>query len=187
MSPAAGSYGGSGVHDGVRRIWSFRRFAWEFVSVDQKKETIMEHAAQRQIDILLAKYSESHLNPVNEVIHCICVPAIMFSLLGLLWAGHPLAAVVAALASLAYYFVLSAPFAIGMLLMSGAMLWALSILPQQMLLQVSLAVFVVAWIGQFIGHKIEGKKPSFLEDLRFLLIGPLFVLSFLYRRLHIAH
>jgi uncharacterized membrane protein YGL010W len=54
-------------------------------------------------------------------------------------------------------------------------------------LPVSIALFVVAWIGQFIGHKIEGKKPSFFEDLRFLLIGPLFVLSFLYRRLHLAY
>ena len=52
---------------------------------------------------------------------------------------------------------------------------------------VSIAIFVVAWIGQFIGHKIEGKKPSFFEDLRFLLIGPLFVLSFLYRRMNLAY
>ena len=54
------------------------------------------------------------------------------------------------------------------------------------MLPLSLAIFVLAWIGQFIGHKIEGKKPSFLDDLRFLLIGPLFVLSFLYRRLNLA-
>jgi uncharacterized membrane protein YGL010W len=54
-------------------------------------------------------------------------------------------------------------------------------------LPLSIAIFVVAWIGQFIGHKIEGKKPSFLDDLRFLLIGPLFVLGFLYRRLNVAY
>jgi uncharacterized membrane protein YGL010W len=48
-------------------------------------------------------------------------------------------------------------------------------------------VFVLAWIGQFIGHKIEGKKPSFFDDLRYLLIGPLFVLAVLYRRLRIAY
>jgi uncharacterized membrane protein YGL010W len=187
MSPAAGSYEVFDVREGVGYIRNFHRLAGKLMSGDQKKETIMEHAAQRQIDILLAKYSESHLNSLNEVIHCICVPAIMFSLLGLLWAVHPLAAVVVTLGSMAYYFVLSASFAVGMLLMSGAMLWVLSILPQQMLLWISLTVFVVAWIGQFIGHKIEGKKPSFLEDLRFLLIGPLFVLGFLYRRLHIVY
>ena len=67
------------------------------------------------------------------------------------------------------------------------MLWLLSILPQGLVWQISLAIFVVAWIGQFIGHKIEGKKPSFFDDVRFLLIGPLFVLGFLYRRLHIDY
>jgi len=142
---------------------------------------------ERQIDSLLAKYGESHLNPTNEIIHFVCIPAIVFSFLGMIWSLHPLAAVVVSLVSLAYYFRLSVPFAIGMLLMSGVMLWVLSVLPQGQVLKVSLAVFVVSWIGQFIGHKIEGKKPSFFDDLRFLLIGPLFVLSFLYRRVGIAY
>lgn len=147
----------------------------------------METVAQRQIDALLAKYAESHLNPTNEVIHIICIPAIVFSFLGLLWALHPLAALGVTLVSLAYYVKLSVPFAVGMLLMTIPMLWLLSMLPQELVLPVSLAVFVIAWIGQFIGHKIEGRKPSFFDDLRFLLIGPLFVLSFLYRRLRIAY
>ncbi len=147
----------------------------------------MEHVAQRQIDTLLAKYAESHLNPTNEWIHFICIPAIVFSFLGMIWALHPLAALAVTAASLLYYFRLSAPFTLGMLLMSGAMLWLLSTLPQGQVLTVSLVIFVVAWIGQFVGHKIEGKKPSFFDDLRFLLIGPLFVLSFLYRRLNIAY
>jgi uncharacterized membrane protein YGL010W len=147
----------------------------------------MQHAAQGPIHGLLARYAESHRNPVNEVIHFICVPAIMLSLLGLLWALHPLAAVAVTVASLIYYVTLSLPFAFGMLLMSGAMLWLLFMLPQGWIWQLSLAVFVIAWIGQFVGHKAEGKKPSFFEDLRFLLIGPLFVLGFLYRRLNIAY
>ena len=140
----------------------------------------------RTIDTLLAKYSESHLNPTNEVIHFICVPIIVFTLLGLLWAAHPLLAVAVTLASLAYYFKLSKPFAVGMLLMSTLMLALLAALPDRAILPLSVAIFVLAWIGQFIGHKIEGKKPSFFDDLRFLLIGPLFVLSFLYRRLKLA-
>lgn len=147
----------------------------------------MQGVAQRQIEALLAKYSESHLNPTNEVIHFVCIPLIVFSFLGMLWAAHPLAALVVTVVSLIYYVRLSVPFALGMLLMSGAMLWILSILPQAWMLEISLGIFVVAWIGQFIGHKIEGKKPSFFEDLRFLLIGPLFVLSFLYRRFRIAY
>ncbi len=140
----------------------------------------------RAIDTLLAKYSESHLNHTNEIIHFVCVPVIVFTLLGLVWCIHPLAAVGVTVAALVYYFQLSKPFALGMLVMAAAMLGLLSLLPAPAVLPLSIAIFVLAWIGQFIGHKIEGKKPSFLDDLRFLLIGPLFVLSFLYRRLNVA-
>jgi uncharacterized membrane protein YGL010W len=52
---------------------------------------------------------------------------------------------------------------------------------------VSAIVFVVAWIGQFYGHKVEGKKPSFLKDIQFLLIGPAWLLHFIYRRLGIPY
>lgn len=136
---------------------------------------------------LIATYSESHQNPVNEIIHFICVLAIVFSALGLFWAIHPFVALATTLAALAYYAVLSTPLAIGMLLMAGTMLGALALLPGAAVLPLSIATFVIAWIGQFIGHRIEGKKPSFLDDLRFLLVGPLFVLSFLYRRLHVPY
>ena len=44
-------------------------------------------------------------------------------------------------------------------------------------------LFVLAWVGQFIGHKIEGKKPSFFEDLQFLLVGPVWLLRFVYERM----
>ena len=143
-------------------------------------------AQPREIDDLLAKYSESHLNYANEIIHFVCVPAIVLSLLGIVWSIHPLAAVATVIASLFYYFKLSPAFAAGMLAMAALMLGLLSLMPAQTVLPLSIALFVVAWIGQFIGHKIEGKKPSFLDDLRFLLIGPLFVLSFLYRRLRVS-
>lgn len=140
----------------------------------------------RAIDTLLSKYSESHLNPTNELIHFVCVPVIVFTLLGLVWSIHPFAAIAVTALSLAYYVQLSKAFALGMLLMSLPMLAVLALLPPATVLPLSIAIFVLAWVGQFIGHKIEGKKPSFLEDLRFLLIGPLFVLSFLYRRLNLA-
>ena len=146
----------------------------------------MNSTAPRQIDTLLHLYSESHRNHVNEVIHMVCVPLIVLSLLGLLWALHPAVALAACAAALCYYFTLSRSFALGMLAMALAMLLMLALLPAYAVLPLSLAVFVLAWLGQFVGHKIEGKKPSFLDDLRFLLIGPLFVLSFLYRRLRLA-
>jgi uncharacterized membrane protein YGL010W len=145
----------------------------------------MNHA--RTIDTLLEQYSESHRNPTNELIHFVCVPVIVFTLLGILWSIHPVLALAACGAALVYYFKLSRPFAFGMLLMSALMLAVLALMPPMTVLPLSIAIFVVAWIGQFIGHKIEGKKPSFLDDLRFLLIGPLFVLGFLYRRLNVAY
>jgi len=141
----------------------------------------------RNIDILLAQYAESHRNHTNEIIHFVCIPLIVLSLLGILWAIHPAVAVATTLVSLFYYVKLSPQFALGMGVMSAVMLGILAIMPPYTVLPVSIAVFVVAWIGQFIGHKIEGKKPSFFDDLRFLLIGPLFVLSFLYRRLNFAY
>lgn len=147
----------------------------------------MEQVSARPVDALIAKYSESHRNHANEMIHIICVPAIIFSFLGLLWCVHPMAALAMTVLSLIYYATLSISFALGMLLMSGVMLWLLQLAPQATILPGSIAIFVVAWIGQFIGHKIEGKKPSFFDDLRFLLIGPLFVLGFLYRRLNIRY
>jgi uncharacterized membrane protein YGL010W len=153
----------------------------------QQTAQAAQPANARAIDTLLAKYSESHLNHTNELIHFVCVPVIVFTLLGIVWWVHPLAAVAVSLAALWYYFQLSRPFAIGMLVMTVLMLGLLRLMPPATVLPLSLAIFVLAWIGQFIGHKIEGKKPSFLEDLRFLLIGPLFVLSFLYRRLNVAY
>ena len=141
----------------------------------------------RTIDVLLARYAESHRDPTNEIIHCVCIPAIVFSLLGLLWAIHPVVALLMAAGALAYYVRLSLPFAIGMAALAAVVLGLLSAMPPEMVLPASIGVFVVAWVGQFVGHHIEGRKPSFLEDLRFLLIGPLFVLGLLYRRLHVAY
>lgn len=147
----------------------------------------MSTVTQRRIDQLLSRYAQSHQNPVNELIHCVCVPAIVLSLLGLCWTVSPAVALVVAAAALAYYLSLSPPFAVGMLAMSAVMMVILARLPAAAVLPLSVTVFVAAWIGQFIGHKIEGKKPSFFEDLRFLLIGPLFVLGVLYRRWHIRY
>ncbi len=141
----------------------------------------------RTIHELLAQYGENHRDPMNEWIHCVCVPLIVFSLLGMLWWMHPLVAVAVVAASMAYYWKLSRPFAAGMLVMALVMLGVLAALPPITVLPLTIMIFVLAWAGQFIGHVIEGKKPSFLDDVRFLLIGPLFVLGFLYRRFNLAY
>ena len=138
----------------------------------------------RLIDHLLERYGESHTHPANELIHYVAVPMIVFSLIGVLNWLHPTAALVAIAGSVVYYARLSTVFMIVMTLASALMLYLAGLLGTA-LLPVSIGIFVVAWIFQFIGHKIEGKKPSFFEDLQYLLVGPLFVLSKLFLKLGI--
>jgi uncharacterized membrane protein YGL010W len=140
----------------------------------------------RKIDNLFSRYGESHRNPTNKAIHWICVPLITWSLLAALWAWTPVAAYVLIALAVAFYISLSLPIAIGMLVVSGFMVLTLTVVTEHLLI-VAIVVFVAAWIGQFIGHKIEGKKPSFFEDIKFLLIGPAWLLGFAYRRLGIAY
>jgi uncharacterized membrane protein YGL010W len=136
----------------------------------------------RRVDRLLAHYGESHRNPANELIHFIAIPLIMLSLLGMLFALHPYVAYLFMAASMVYYARLSMVFLAAMALWS-AILLALVHLMGALVLELSVAIFVGAWIMQFIGHKLEGKKPSFFEDLQYLWVGPLFVLSKLFIKL----
>ena len=125
----------------------------------------------------------------------------MFSLIALLWpiqlstlGDHYNAGSALLMASCIYYFILSWQLGIGMLLVSAGMyfgvaefaIWLAAESTMSLRLAAGL-IFILAWIGQFIGHKIEGQKPSFLEDIQFLLIGPLWLLSFVYQRFGIAY
>ena len=139
----------------------------------------------RKVDRLLAHYGESHQNPTNEAIHMIAIPAIMLSIVGLLFALHPWMAYGFVAASLVYYATLRSPVFLVTMLVGTALVLALVHGMGALVLPVSAAIFVVAWISQFIGHKIEGKKPSFFEDIQYLWVGPLFVLSRLFLRLGI--
>jgi uncharacterized membrane protein YGL010W len=144
----------------------------------------------------LDAYSESHQNPINKKIHWVCIPWIMISILGLLAAlPNPFGAewmnwgTVAVGLAVGYYALISIPLAIGMLIASVIMLAIVRImsgLPIPLWVS-SLVIFVIAWVFQFIGHKIEGKKPSFFEDLQFLLIGPMWLLAAIYRRIGIGY
>lgn len=135
----------------------------------------------RRIDTLIAHYSESHRHAMNEAIHCVCVPLIMFSLVGLVYAAHPAVAVVFLLASLIYYARLSWRAFVLMGVWTSGLLAGIVALQEQ-LLPICITVFVLAWIGQFVGHKLEGKKPSFFEDIQYLWVGPLFVAQVLLQR-----
>ena len=140
----------------------------------------------RKIDNLFSRYGESHRNPTNNAIHWICVPLITWSLLAALWAWTPIAAYVLIALAVAFYVSLSLPIAIGMLVVSAFMVLTLPVFTEHLLI-VAIVVFVAAWVGQFIGHKIEGKKPSFVEDVKFLLIGPAWLLGFVFRKFGIAY
>lgn len=138
----------------------------------------------RRIDLLLAHYGSSHQHPTNEVIHFVAIPLIMLSLIGLIYAAHPWLAYAFVVASLVYYARLSLLFLISMFTVSFAMLAIVQAMGEQRL-GICISIFVVAWIFQFVGHKIEGKKPSFFEDIQYLWVGPLFVLSQLFIKLNI--
>ncbi len=158
----------------------------------------------RKIDKLFEEYGESHRNETNKAIHWICVPLIFFSIVGLvasipshavqsvLGNGNPYAnwAAVGLILALIYYVSLSIPLSIGMMLFSVLCLIMVNAIGQftsTPLWSVSLIIFIVAWVGQFYGHKVEGKKPSFLKDVQFLLIGPAWLMHFIYRRLGIPY
>ncbi len=153
------------------------------------------------IQALLDEYGESHQNKTNKIIHWICVPAIVWSVVALLWSipfpdgfglgGYPLnwAIVVLVLAQI-YYFSKSWSLGFGLLLVNLAMLWLahwVAVNVATPLWMVGVAVFVVAWIVQFIGHYVEGKRPSFFKDVQFLLVGPAWLLSAVYRKLGLPY
>lgn len=156
--------------------------------------------AGRTIHQLFAEYGESHRHPTNIGIHWLAVPVIYFSIVGLLmcipspkmnflddhiWMWLALGAVVAF-----YYFKASLSLFIGMSLFSAGCVWlaqwSASNLPWPLWATCS-GLFILAWIAQFLGHGVEGKKPSFLKDLQFLLVGPAWLMAKVYRRVRIPY
>ncbi|PRY14971.1 putative membrane protein YGL010W [Pontibacter ummariensis] len=151
------------------------------------------------------EYGQSHQNHTNKLIHWICVPLIFFSIVGLL-ASIPSGALkepfppqlqpyahfgtVVVLLGLLFYLRLSFLMFLGMAVVCTLVLLgvrAVDATAEAPLWLICLVIFVLAWIGQFYGHKVEGKKPSFFKDLQFLLIGPAWLLGFIYRKLGIPY
>jgi uncharacterized membrane protein YGL010W len=158
----------------------------------------------RKIDQLLSEYGESHQNHTNKAIHWICVPLIFFSIVGLI-ASIPSgivqrvlgdgnayanwATVVLVLVTI-YYVSLSISLSIGMVLFGLLCLVLVNYIVRldiAPLWVVCLVIFTGAWVGQFFGHHIEGKKPSFFKDVQFLLIGPAWLMHFIYKRIGIPY
>jgi uncharacterized membrane protein YGL010W len=157
-------------------------------------------ARTRRIDLLLAEYGESHQNPTNKTIHWVAVPVIAWSVIAILWvlptpgffpanAYVNWATIVCALA-VVYYVTLSIPLAIGMAAFSALTVVIIRWIENNVSINlewIAGTLFVAAWVFQFAGHEVEGKKPSFFKDLQFLLIGPAWLMHFLFRRLGIPY
>ncbi len=156
----------------------------------------------RAIDKLLNEYGESHQHSTNKTIHWICIPIIMFSLVGLLWSipvprdianGWINVGSVLIMLAMIYYIRLSINLFIGFLFIGSFLIVGNYFLFHSLkenslhLFLFSFTLFFFAWVGQFYGHKVEGKKPSFFKDLQFLLIGPAWLLHFIYKRIGITY
>ena len=152
----------------------------------------------KKINSLLNQYGESHKNGTNKLIHWICVPAIFFSIVGLvsiipfpweinIYEGINLSwALIALILVLLYYVSLSVSLSLGMLLFSiGCIFLCSKINVSMYALWIYIGIFAFSWVFQFIGHNIEGKKPSFLQDIQFLLIGPAWLMHFILKKLNI--
>jgi uncharacterized membrane protein YGL010W len=154
---------------------------------------------ERSIDRWFAKYSSDHVNPANQKIHYFAVPLILWSVSAALWCiplPDPLVRIgfrdgfwcaLTMFAAWMFYYRASRMLAFGMLAVFVAMLWLNFWLQRAfgitVLLSLAIGVFVLAWVAQFIGHKIEGAKPSFLTDVVYLMIGPAWILGKVYRKL----
>ena len=154
----------------------------------------------KTINQWLAEYGESHQNPTNKTVHWVCVPLIVWSIIGLFHSiklsffsiGNIQGSVgiVVLILTFIYYFILSKPLSIGLFIFSATCIYICHLIEQSgiaPLWQFSVTIFVLAWIGQFWGHKVEGKKPSFLKDIQYLMIGPAWLMSFIYQRLGISY
>lgn len=142
----------------------------------------------------LNEYSLYHKNSTNKIIHWICIPLIIISLFGLLSIANinfqlnnitykiNLYYILVLVATL-FYIRLSLSITIGMLIISlliSTIINYFSSHDKTILFYCYSLIFTFSWIAQFIGHKIEGKKPAFVKDLKFLLIGPAWLLSLIY-------
>lgn len=152
-------------------------------------------ADQRSMREWLDSYSQDHQHPINRLLHWICVPLIVWSALALLWTVpvptsllRPGAyAVFAIVLAFAWYWKrshrLGTALLIALAILALICAWVFAPLGPARMRWLALGVFVVAWIGQFIGHLFEGRRPSFFTDLAYLLVGPAWLMDKLLNRI----
>lgn len=153
----------------------------------------------KSIDLWLSEYGESHTNPINKFIHWCAVPVIYFTVFGLLWdVPKPDIftpswlnwATILAVPAMIFYFSLSVVMGLAMTAFTILVVYLANWYHGLGMLHIawlSLILFALMWVFQFIGHYIEGKKPSFFKDVQFLLIGPMWLMAFILKRLNIKY
>ena len=153
----------------------------------------IEHG-QRSMRDWLESYSQDHQHPTNRLLHWICVPLIVWSVLALLWTIPVPAsllrpgawAVFAIVLAFAWYWKrshrLGAALLIVLAIFALICAWAFEQLGPASMRWLATGIFAAAWIGQFIGHLFEGRRPSFFTDLAYLLVGPAWLMDKLLNR-----
>ena len=131
----------------------------------------------RDIQALFADYASYHQTKGHKWFHRLGIPMIMLTLIGMLTRvelGPVDAAMVLISLSTIYYLTLDWILGVAMLAVSVAMYFAGAAMP----MAVNLAIFILGWIFQFIGHSVyEKKSPAFFRNVVHLLIGPLWILN----------
>ncbi len=127
---------------------------------------------------LISTYSSSHQNKTNQVVHYVCVPIIFFNVVAFFYALSPFLAMALSGVSLIFYYrSLRSYFSLMIILILVSLSICYIFAPFEHFLKTNILLFVLAWIGQFWGHKVEGKNPSFLQNLLFLLVGPAWIMA----------
>lgn len=135
----------------------------------------------RDIATYFADYAAYHRTRGNKLFHRIGIPLIVLSGLGMLArVGAPVgglridASMLLIAVSMVVYLALEWRLALLMLAVSIAFYFAGAALP----MWVNVALFVLGWIFQFIGHSVyEHRQPAFLKNGLHLLVGPLWILN----------
>lgn len=135
----------------------------------------------------LSQYAAYHRDGRNIATHIFGIPLIVLAVEVLLsrpqWTVGPLTlspAMIAATAAAIFYINLDVALGLAMAGLLGLGAWiGLSIagMTTDIWLGAGAGGFFLGWVIQFIGHKFEGRKPAFLDDLASLMIGPLFVMA----------
>jgi uncharacterized membrane protein YGL010W len=155
----------------------------------------------KSIQTWLDEYGESHQNKVNKRIHWFCVPQIVWTIMAFIFvipspatfteiSPHLNWLTLSSLVAVVFYLRLSFSITIGMVVFFALCYYSLILFETALpgyLLMFAVIYFVVLWALQFYGHEVEGKKPSFLKDVQFLMIGPIWLMSFIFQKVGLKY